>query len=212
MITGFLIFAPQNRYLVNMIKIAILASGSGTNAQRITEYLRERHSPVTVGMILSNNPEALVLKRAGILGVPSDSFSRKEFYETNRIPDLLREHEIEYIILAGFLWMVPGAVLNAYPDRILNIHPALLPRYGGKGMYGMKVHETVIANQDKESGISIHKVNERYDEGEILFQARCGIEQTDTPESLAEKIHELEYRYFPRVIESYILKGVPPAE
>ncbi|MCX6247220.1 MAG: phosphoribosylglycinamide formyltransferase [Bacteroidetes bacterium] len=195
-----------------MIKIAILASGSGTNAQRITEYLRERHSPVAVDLILSNNPEAFVLERAGKLGIPYSSFSRKEFYETNRIPDLLKEHEIEYLILAGFLWMVPGAVLNAYPDRILNIHPALLPRYGGKGMYGMKVHEAVIANHDKESGISIHKVNERYDEGEILFQAKCCVEQTDTAESLAEKIHELEYRYFPRVIESYILKDTSPAD
>jgi phosphoribosylglycinamide formyltransferase-1 len=188
-----------------MIRIAIFASGSGTNAQRITEYFREGQSPVMVDLILSNNPDAQVLERARKLGVSCVSFSRHEFYETNRIPDLLKEHTIEYIILAGFLWLVPDVILKAYPTRILNIHPALLPRYGGKGMYGMKVHETVISNQDKESGITIHLVNDRYDEGQILFQAKCSVEETDTPGSLAGKIHTLEYRYFPEVIEKYIL-------
>ena len=188
-----------------MIRIAIFASGSGTNAQRITEYFREGQSPVMVDLILSNNPDAQVLERARKLGVTCVSFSRHEFYETNRIPDLLKEHTIEYIILAGFLWLVPDVILNTYPSRILNIHPALLPGYGGKGMYGMKVHEAVISNQDKESGITIHLVNDRYDEGQILFQAKCSVEETDTPGSLAGKIHTLEYRYFPEVIEKYIL-------
>ena len=195
-----------------MIKIAIFASGSGTNAQRITEYFRERQSPVTVDLILSNNPDARVLERARKLGVTCVSFSRHEFYESDLIPELLKEHAIEYVILAGFLWLIPDFLLKAYPGRILNIHPALLPGYGGKGMYGMKVHEAVISNQDKESGITIHLVNERYDEGQILFQAKCSIEDADTPASLAEKIHALEYRYFPQVIESYILKGVSLAE
>ena len=190
-----------------MIKIAIFASGSGTNAQRITEYFRERPASIAVDLILSNHPDAPVVERARNLGVSCVTFSRHEFYERNLIPELLKEHSIEYVILAGFLWLVPDVILNAYPNRILNIHPALLPGYGGKGMYGMKVHETVIANKDKESGITIHLVNERYDEGQILFQEKCGIEETDTPMSLAEKIHLLEYRYFPEVIEKYILSN-----
>jgi phosphoribosylglycinamide formyltransferase-1 len=192
-----------------MIKIAIFASGSGTNAQRITNYFRERSAPITVDLILSNNPDAPALKKASNLGVSCVTFSRHEFYESTRIPELLKEHAIEYVILAGFLWLVPDSLLKAYPGKILNIHPALLPGYGGKGMYGMKVHEAVISNHDKESGITIHVVNECYDDGQILFQAKCNIEKTETPESLAEKIHALEYRYFPEVIENYILKGTP---
>jgi phosphoribosylglycinamide formyltransferase-1 len=192
-----------------MIKIAIFASGSGTNAQRITEYFRDHPEYIGVDLILSNRKDAFVLERARILGIPSIIFSRQEFYETNRIPDLLKKHSIEFVILAGFLWFVPDSVLKAFSGKILNIHPALLPGYGGKGMYGMKVHETVISNHDKESGITIHLVNERYDEGQILFQAKCSIDKSDTPESVAEKIHALEYRYFPLVIENYILKRNP---
>jgi phosphoribosylglycinamide formyltransferase-1 len=190
-----------------MIKIAIFASGSGTNAQRIIEYFRDRPEHIAVDLILSNKKDAFVLERARNLGIPTVTFTRQEFYETNRIPDLLKEHSIEYLILAGFLWFVPDPVLKAYPGKILNIHPALLPGYGGKGMYGMKVHEAVISNHDKESGITIHIVNEKYDEGQILFQAKCSVNESDTPESLAEKIHALEYRYFPQVIENYILTG-----
>jgi phosphoribosylglycinamide formyltransferase 1 len=188
-----------------MIKIAIFASGSGTNAQRITEYFLKGSSSIIVDLILSNKPDAPVLERARNLGVSCVSFSRHEFYESRRIPDLLDAHGIEYLILAGFLWLVPDVILKSYPNRILNIHPALLPRYGGKGMYGMKVHEAVIVNKDKESGITIHLVNERYDEGQILFQEKCTLKETDTPASLAEKIHVLEYRHFPEVIEKYIL-------
>ena len=190
-----------------MIRIAIFASGSGTNAQRITEYFRERSAPIAVDLILSNKPDAFVLERAKNLGISSITFSRQEFYESTRIPDLLKEHAIEYVILAGFLWLVPDSLLKAYPGKILNIHPALLPGYGGKGMYGIKVHEAVISSHDKESGITIHLVNERFDEGQILFQAKCSIEENDTPGSLAEKIHALEYQYFPQVIENFILKG-----
>jgi phosphoribosylglycinamide formyltransferase-1 len=202
----FLTFAGYNQGWGYMIRIAIFASGSGTNAQRITEYFRRRSSSIEVDLILTNNPAAGVLERAGKLGVSTVTFTRSEFYETNRIAEILDEHAIGFVILAGFLWLVPEAILKAYPDRIINIHPALLPSYGGKGMYGMKVHETVIANREKESGITIHLVNERYDEGQILFQERCTIEAADTPESLAEKIHRLEYRYFPEVIEKYILR------
>jgi phosphoribosylglycinamide formyltransferase-1 len=203
----FLTFAGDNSHQLYMIRIAIFASGNGTNAQRITEYFRERSAPIAVDLILSNKPDAFVLERARNLGISSVTFSRQEFYESSRIPDLLKEHAIEYVILAGFLWLVPDSLLKVYAGRILNIHPALLPGYGGKGMYGMKVHETVISNHDKESGITIHFVNECFDEGKILFQAKCSIEETDTPASLAEKIHALEYRYFPQVIENFILKG-----
>jgi phosphoribosylglycinamide formyltransferase-1 len=203
----FLTFAGDNSHQLYMIRIAVFASGSGTNAQRITEYFRERSAPIAVDLILSNKPDAFVLERARNLGISSVSFSRQEFYESTRIPDLLKEHAIEYVILAGFLWLVPDSLLKAYPGRILNIHPALLPGYGGKGMYGMKVHETVISSHDKESGITIHLVNEGFDEGRILFQTKCSIEEIDTPASLAEKIHALEYRYFPQVIENFILKG-----
>ncbi len=195
-----------------MIKIAIFASGSGTNAQRITEYFRDRPEFIAVDLILSNRKDAFVIERAKNLGIPSVTFSRQEFYGTFHISDLLKEHSIEYVILAGFLWLIPDSLLKVYPGKILNIHPALLPGYGGKGMYGMKVHEAVISNHDKESGITVHLVNERYDEGQILFQAKCIIEESDTPESLAEKIHALEYRYFPRVIEHYILKHTPFTE
>ena len=188
-----------------MIRIAIFASGNGSNAQRIAEYLRGKNSPVRVGLILSNNPNAYVLERAKNLDIPVHVFSREEMVGCETILDLLRHESVEYLVLAGFLWLVPICLLKAYPDRILNIHPALLPRYGGKGMYGMKVHETVIAARETESGISIHLVNEKYDEGRILFQAKCSVDETDTPESLASKIHQLEYRYYPEVIENYIL-------
>jgi len=194
-----------------MIRIAIFASGSGTNAQRISEYFAEKQGSITVALILSNNSSAYVLERARNLGVPGIVFTRTEFYETSRIPDILKENSIDYIVLAGFLWLIPDPILTAYPGRILNIHPALLPSYGGKGMYGMKVHEAVIASRDKESGITIHLVNQKYDEGKILFQAKCVIEESDTPESLAGKIHELEYKYFPEVIEGYILTPPPAA-
>ena len=189
-----------------MIKLAIFASGSGTNAQRITEYFREHASGISVGLILSNSPDAFVLERAKNHAVPSIVFSRSEFYETEKILLLLQEHGIDALILAGFLWLVPAYLLKAYPDRILNIHPALLPKYGGKGMYGMKVHETVIAAEEKESGISIHLVNEKYDDGHIIFQARCPVEPGDTPETLAQRIHLLEYEHYPWVIEEYLCK------
>jgi phosphoribosylglycinamide formyltransferase-1 len=208
MILCFLIFATKKLHLRFMIKIAIFASGSGTNAQRITEYFRERDVPIGVDLILTNNPDAGVLERAGKLSVSCVTFSRHDFYESTRILELLREHSIDYLILAGFLWLVPDFLLNAFPGRILNIHPALLPRYGGKGMYGMKVHESVISSHDRESGITIHLVNERYDDGQILFQMKCIVEDNDTPGSLAEKIHALEYQYFPQVIEHYILEGI----
>jgi len=187
-----------------MEKIAIFASGSGTNAQRIIEYFRSSQF-IQVAMVLSNNPEAFVLERSRKLEIPAVVFTRNEFYETSKILDLLNKQQVSFLVLAGFLWLVPENLLKAYPGKILNIHPALLPKYGGKGMYGMKVHQAVIASGDKETGISIHSVNECYDEGQILFQARCKVDPEDTPESLAMKIHALEYKYFPKVIEEVVL-------
>jgi phosphoribosylglycinamide formyltransferase-1 len=184
----------------NMKNIAIFASGSGTNAQRITEYFSS-HPSIRVRLFLCNNPSAYVIARAEKLGIPCELFDRKTFYETGKILSLLQKNDISLIVLAGFLWLIPSELLRIYPGKIINIHPALLPKYGGKGMYGERVHEAVIRSGDRESGISIHYVNENYDEGDIIFQARCPVMEGDTPEILARRIHELEYRYYPEVIE-----------
>lgn len=184
--------------------LAIFASGNGTNAQRIIEYFSENQS-VRIKLILSNNPDALVLKRAEKFQIPTMVFNREMFYKTGEITEKLLLEEAGCIILAGFLWLIPPSVLNAFPDRIINIHPALLPAFGGKGMYGNRVHEAVIASGEKKTGITIHLVNERYDEGRILFQAECPVLPGDSPDTLAARIHELEYRHFPEVIENFLL-------
>jgi phosphoribosylglycinamide formyltransferase 1 len=188
-----------------MMKIAIFASGSGTNAQRIIEYFANQHI-AQVELILCNKPEAYVLERAKKLQVASLVFTKDEFYKSNSIANLLRDKKIEFIVLAGFLWLIPDYLIQAYPKRIINIHPALLPKYGGKGMFGENVHKAVIANGEKESGITIHYVNENYDEGDIIFQAKCGVEPFDTAETLAQKIHQLEHLHFPSVIHEIIKK------
>lgn len=188
-----------------MKKIAIFASGSGTNAQRIIEYFAEKGGAEVV-VILSNKPDAYVLERARKFGILSVVFNRDEFYKTDKILKTLQDLDVDLVVLAGFLWLVPVNLLKAYPNRIVNIHPALLPNYGGKGMYGENVHKAVIANGEKESGITIHYVNENYDEGNAIFQERCTIEPVDTPESLASKIHLLEYKYFPVVLEQILGK------
>ena len=200
----FVKFASNQDFENSMIKIAIFASGNGTNAQRIIEYFQSS-GPVSVSMVLSNNPGAFVLERARKLCVPVTVFSRNEFYETERIPVLLKKNKIAFLVLAGFLWLVPENLLKTYSGKIINIHPALLPKYGGKGMYGMKVHQAVIDARDKESGITVHLVNENYDEGDIIFQAKCKVESQDTADTLAVKIHELEHQYFPKVIEEVVL-------
>jgi phosphoribosylglycinamide formyltransferase-1 len=186
-----------------MKRLAIFASGNGSNAQRIIEYFNH-HPHIRPDIVLSNNPRAGVLQRAGTLGVPAVVFTRHEFYDTGYVTDLLAVQNVSHLILAGFLWLVPAPLLHAYAGRIINIHPALLPAYGGKGMYGMKVHQAVIAAGETESGITIHYVNEQYDAGEIIFQARCPVMASDTPETLASRIHELEYRHFPEVIEKVV--------
>jgi phosphoribosylglycinamide formyltransferase-1 len=188
-----------------MKKIAIFASGSGTNAQAIAEFFTKNNG-VKINCILTNNSNAFVLERAKIFSIPTFVFTKDDFYTTSKILNLLKEQNIDLIVLAGFLWLLPPELICAFPDRIVNIHPALLPKYGGKGMYGMKVHQSVIENKETESGITIHYVNEKYDEGKTIFQATCAVDPTDTPELLAEKIHELEHKYFPKVINDIVIK------
>jgi phosphoribosylglycinamide formyltransferase-1 len=187
-----------------MTRIAIFASGSGTNAQNIAEYFKSSDK-VRISLILSNKPDAFVLERAKKLGITSIVFTRKDFYESDSILDVLLEYQIDFIVLAGFLWLIPQNLLNAFPRRIINIHPALRPKYGGKGMYGEKVHQAVILSGDKKTGISIHYVNDHYDEGEIIFQDSFDIQPGDTAESIAQKVHTLEYKHFPRVVEEVIM-------
>jgi phosphoribosylglycinamide formyltransferase 1 len=188
-----------------MKHIAIFASGSGTNAENIIRYFSTKKI-ANVSLVLSNKSQALVLKRAETLGIQSLFFDHDDFYNTGAVMAKLKSYEIDYIVLAGFLWLVPPEIIDEYRGRIINIHPALLPLYGGKGMYGDAVHKAVIANREKESGITIHHVNYAFDEGDIIFQAKCSIEPGDTPESLAAKIHNLEYMHFPRVIEEELIR------
>ena len=190
-----------------MKRIAIFASGSGSNAQNITEYF-EGSSIIKIPLILTNNSNAFVLERAQKMDIPSVVFDRNDFYNKNVVLNVLEEHKIDFIVLAGFLWLIPESLIQRFPNKIINIHPALLPKYGGKGMYGAKVHEAVLAAGDRETGISIHYVNEKYDEGRILFQAKTNIEKSDTPDSIAQKVHALEYENFPRIIEKCVLSDV----
>ena len=185
-----------------MKKIAIFASGSGTNAQNIIEYFKgNRH--VTVDSLWSNNENSYALIRAEKLGVETFTFGREEFYGSVDVLEALSERKIDLIVLAGFLWLVPKYLTGEF--SIINIHPALLPKYGGKGMYGSFVHEAVVKNKEKESGITIHYVNEKYDEGDIIFQATCELKPSDTPDKVAQKVHELEYEHFPHMIEEVLL-------
>jgi len=183
-------------------KIAIFASGSGSNAENIINYFSGRPD-ISFSFILCNKKEAFVHERAKKLHIPSITFNKIQL-ENGEILSLLQKEEIDFIVLAGFLLKVPENILSAYPGKIINIHPALLPKYGGKGMYGMKVHEAVVANSEKESGITIHYVNERYDEGAIISQYRCEVSPNDSPDDVAQKVHALEYEYFPKVIEKII--------
>jgi len=187
-----------------MVNLAIFASGSGSNAENIVHHF-SRQNTVCIPLIVSNSKTAYVHERAKKLSIPSFTFSKKEFEETELVLALLKEYSIDWIILAGFLLKVPETLLSSFPNRIINIHPALLPKFGGKGMYGSFVHEAVVAAKEKESGITIHYVNENYDEGAIIFQARCPVLPTDSPEEVAEKVHALEYEYFPKVIEEVVL-------
>jgi len=186
-----------------MRNLAIFASGSGSNAENIIKYFQQ-HQDICVKLVLSNKKDAYVHTRAKLLNVDSLTFTREQFYESTYVIDLLKESSIDAIVLAGFLWLVPNSLIRAFYNKIINIHPALLPKYGGKGMYGMNVHKSVIENGENQSGITIHYVNEQYDEGKIIFSARCSVTSDDTPESLAEKVHSLEYEHFPAVIERWV--------
>jgi phosphoribosylglycinamide formyltransferase-1 len=188
-----------------MNNIAIFASGSGTNAENLIRFFRTSQFG-RVQVVLTNRSDAGVIDRAQALEVESLVFTREQFYSSNEVLDLLIERNIDYIVLAGFLWLVPEKLLLSFENKIVNIHPALLPKYGGKGMYGSRVQRAVIEAGESESGISIHYVNPEYDEGDIIFQARCDIEPGESPDSLAEKIHELEYKFFPTVVENLLKK------
>lgn len=179
--------------------IAIFASGSGTNAENIIGYFKENDS-VRVSLVLSNKSDAYVLERAARWGVPSAVLSKDDWRVGEKVLDLLKQHAIDFIVLAGFLIRVPDVLLHAYPDKIINIHPSLLPKFGGKGMYGDRVHEAVVAASETESGITIHYINEHYDEGNILFQAKCSVLPEDLPTDVAQKVHALEYKYYPAII------------
>ena len=187
-----------------MKNIALFASGSGSNVENIICYFQD-NIHLNFPLIISNKQDAFVHERAKKLQVPS-FFYKKESFENGKVLAFLLENKIDFIVLAGFLLKVPLNILQAYPDKIINIHPALLPKFGGKGMYGSHVHEAVVANKETESGITIHYVNENYDEGQVIFQAKCEVLPTDTPEDVAAKVHELEYRYFPEIIKKFFYK------
>jgi formyltetrahydrofolate-dependent phosphoribosylglycinamide formyltransferase len=185
------------------LNIAILASGAGSNAQKIIDHFRG-HPSFKVSLIVCNKPGAGVLGIAERENIPALLIEKEKFFKGNGYVDELKQAGIDFIVLAGFLWKVPSALLQAWPHKIVNIHPALLPGYGGKGMYGQFVHQAVINAKDLESGISIHFVDDIYDNGQVIFQARCPVTADDTPETLAQKIHQLEHQHYPRVIEKIL--------
>lgn len=184
-----------------MKRVLIFASGSGSNAEKIIDYFWRRPALSIQFEIFTNNKNAGVIDRARRLHIPCALIDKDQFNDEQLLKAI---GEVDLIVLAGFLWLIPDYLIKAYPDKIINIHPALLPAYGGKGMYGDRVHKAVIENKEKQSGISIHYVNENYDEGELILQARCKVANEDSPESLAEKIHKLEHTYFPIVVEQLI--------
>ncbi|MDR2868798.1 MAG: phosphoribosylglycinamide formyltransferase [Bacteroidales bacterium] len=183
--------------------IAILASGSGSNAENIITYF-EGNDSIKASLIVSSKENACVLERARRLRVPAVVIPHRDWETGDKILALLQQHHIDFIVLAGFLLRIPELLLQAYPSKIINIHPALLPKFGGRGMYGNRVHEAVVAAGEKESGITIHYVNERYDEGQVIFQAECKVIDEDSPADVAKKVHALEYEHFPRIIEKVI--------
>ncbi len=186
-------------------RIAIFASGSGSNAQKIMEHFK-KHLDAEVVIVLTNNPEAYVLQRADNFEIPSHIFDKNEFYKTNFVVDILKNLQIDLIVLAGFMWLIPQNLLKAFPNKIINIHPALLPKYGGKGMYGDRVHHAVIDAKEEESGITIHFVDENFDEGEIIHQSRFRIEAGDDLEMIKFKGQQLEHLHYPKVVEHLLKK------
>ena len=187
-----------------MRNIVILASGSGSNAENIIAYFNN-HPAIKVRLLASNRGDAYALIRANKFDIPTFVFSRDEFYNKKTILDKFKSYNIDTIILAGFLWLIPEYLIDAFPQRIINIHPALLPKYGGKGMYGANVHKAVVASKESETGITIHVIDKEYDKGTTVFQAKCVVEPNDTPDMVAEKVHALEYKYFPKIIEDWLI-------
>ncbi|MEX2230726.1 MAG: phosphoribosylglycinamide formyltransferase [Cyclobacteriaceae bacterium] len=185
-------------------RVAVFASGSGTNAEEVFKYFKN-HSSIDVVLLLSNKPSAFVLQRAKDHGIKSVVFNRQEFQDGTLIRSELDNARVTNIVLAGFLWLIPDYLLKSFPGRIINIHPALLPKYGGKGMYGLKIHQAVKAARERETGITIHVVNDRYDEGRILFQGKCPVSEDQTPQEIASCVLRLEHEHYPKVIEKWIL-------
>lgn len=188
-----------------MKRIVIFASGSGTNAENLIKFFQDRDIGSVV-LVLTNNPHAKVLERCKTLKVSALSFNRIAFSQSNDVLDILKASQPDLIVLAGFLWKFPDFILQQFPNKVINIHPALLPKFGGKGMYGNFVHDAVVANKETETGITIHYVNENYDEGAIIFQAKCDVHPSDTSETVAAKIHRLEMEHFPKIVEELLLK------
>ncbi|RKF04945.1 formyltetrahydrofolate-dependent phosphoribosylglycinamide formyltransferase [Tenacibaculum lutimaris] len=200
-----LFFVVTKQLIFNMKRIVIFASGSGSNAENIIKHFNSTQTAI-VTHVLSNNEHAKVFDRCERLGIDASLFDRESFSKDDTVLNFLHV-EADFIVLAGFLWRIPAKIVEAFPNKIINIHPALLPKYGGKGMYGMNVHRTVKENNEPETGITIHYVNENYDEGAIIFQAKTAVSSEDTPETIAQKVHELEYEHFPKVIEEVILQN-----
>ena len=193
----------QNKIEDSNIKVAIFASGAGSNAEKIINYF-SGYEKVKITLLVCNKPDAGVIKIAEAATIPVLLIEKEQFFRGDAYVEILKEFGINLIVLAGFLWKVPKQLIATFPDKIINIHPDLLPNYGGKGMYGHFVHEAVIANEEKESGITIHFVNENFDEGKHIFQASCPVLPTDTPETLAARIHQLEHAHFAPIIETVI--------
>ena len=187
------------------MNIAIFASGSGTNAENIIKYFSDSKTH-NISFVLSNKKDAFVLERARNYSVKPVFFSKEELNDKTLMLSLLKENDIDLIVLAGYLKLIPEFLINAYPNKIVNIHPALLPKYGGKGMYGMNVHKAVVANNESETGITIHYVNAKYDDGLVIAQFKCLLNNSDTPDDVAQKIHSLEMEHFPQVIENILSK------
>ena len=188
-------------------RLAIFLSGSGSNARNICAYF-QNHEKIEVALLLSNKESSGAKTISEEFGIPYFIFNRTQFYHSDEILIKLSNHQISTLVLAGFLWLIPENLLEKYPNHIINIHPALLPKYGGKGMHGMHVHEAVWQNKETESGITIHLCNKEYDKGELLFQTSAAIEEGETPEDIAKKVLQLEHKFFPRVIEEYVLIGI----
>lgn len=190
--------------IMGVFRVAIFSSGSGTNAEAIMRFF-QHHPGIDVVMLLSNNAQAQALQRAGKFGVETKTFTRTQFRESHEVLHWLSEKKVTHLVLAGFMWLVPDYLTRQYAGKIINIHPALLPKFGGKGMYGMFVHEAVKASGETETGITIHEVNEQYDEGKVLFQTTCEVQADDTPEAIAQRVQQLEHMHYPPIIERWIL-------